>query len=182
MVTGGPRPDTWAIFTNNAGLPEDKLQALYGPKLSQTSDNPIVDEAKQAASALRTYLQSSQYEGSSKALQAAFPPIFKKWMIRERALLLQAPLGGYVPVAAVGPDGFLLLTWDMAQDSMLGRESQAPPPGGFVGGGALGTLNDVANTVTNAISHPVPRALLTALGAVATVGAFVSICRRYAKK
>ena len=171
------RPDTWSVFSRGKGLGEEKIESLYGNKLSSTSNAPRAQEGIAAVKALRTYLAANVYEGSDRALQAAFPPLYKPAMLRQRAVLLKAPLGGYYPVAHVGPDGFVLLTEQQARDSVRGRSSQVSPPGGF-GGGTGTDFEEYAIQVTQALSHPTPRAILTLLGAVATIAAFVKVLRR----
>ena len=181
-----PRPDTWRVFSHGGGVGDEAQLKLYGEQLStKDTEDPIVAEGLKAATTLRDHLLRAHH-GSKEALKAAFPQILSAWRIRERAFLLRTPTGHWAPVAHIGPRGMLLLPERMAEDSMRGRQLQVPPGGGFVGAGVLavvvGAVDRGADWITDSINRPVPRALLTLMSVLATVGAFAGVVKRVAKK
>ena len=181
-----PRPDTWRVFTHGGGVGDEAQLELYGKPLStKDRDNPTVVKGLEAATALRDFLLRT-HQGSRDALKAAFPQILSAWRLRERAFLLRTPDGKWAPVAHIGPKGFLLLTERMAEQSMKGRELQVPPSGGFTGDGVVavvfGAVDRGADWITDSINKPVPRALMTIMSVLATVGAFAGVLRRFASK
>jgi hypothetical protein len=176
-VTTPAHYEDWPALQAGAdhGVTWDKAQELYGAPIrpDTDADHPIRQQGLAALRLLRASIRSRYRMSQADLLRRPTPALaalFGSDVILTRAVLIPVPDSSpkrFVPVAHIGPDGFVLLTHEQSQRSLAGQQDE--PPGGFGAAGVFGTLDRGARNVNKVLSHPTTRAV----AGVLTLGALV---------
>jgi hypothetical protein len=176
-LNGIPASDTWRIWQRGGGLPEGRIESVFGRRDLLKMGGAVGKQLQLRHAELGRALDAHMVAryGDDATVRKAFPAYYPR-IKTERALLLRAEDGTWFPLATVGPKGYLFLTEEEAQAAVRAvapapgepgaerppqtpQEAEAPlleagllPPGGFAGQTLTTQINSGSGAAGEAVS------------------------------